>query len=276
MQPQEHRLSPNDYDENFPIASSLLPARMRQPLRDFYSYARGLDELSDHPAMPREEKREKLRVIRLAFQEKREDLVPDWAMPAYRRVRNGELPATALDQLWQAFWQDTEKQRYRSFDEVIDYCVLSTVPVGRTFLKLAKEEKADLKAADALCCVIQLLNHLQDVREDFLYRGRIYLPQQWLEEEGLSERVLNKAETGPKLHRVFCRWLDEIDARLKTANRLPKSLKNRRLRWEMRAILAIARGLSRKLRKSDVMEKRVKLSKFHRACLGAGGILRLC
>ena len=156
---------------------------------------------------------------------------------------------------------------------MLAYCRLSAAPVGRAVLEISKEAQPKLAAADALCIALQLLNHLQDVRSDYLERGRIYLPQNWLAVQGLSEKVLEKAETGPKLQKVFVQWLDETDVLLRQAGHLPKSIGHRAMRLELRVILALARGLSRKLRKSDVMASHVKLGKFHRLMLTAGAII---
>lgn len=273
---QEPRIHPAIETENFPVASALLPQAWRAPIFDFYRFVRELDDIADHPQLAREEKREKLRLIRLALREKRDDLLPEWALPYVQQIEAERFSAQHGDQLWQAFWQDTEKSRYRNFAELMAYCTLSANPVGRALLEIAEEPNPNLAAADALCSALQLLNHLQDVRSDYLQRQRIYLPQAWLAEAGLAEKVLEKAQTGAKLRSVFDSWLDEIDALLRQAGHLPRSLRHRGLRWEVRVMLALARGLSRKLRKADPMAKKVKLGKLHRSLLSIGGIIGLC
>lgn len=242
----------------------------------FYSFLRGMDDISDSPVLQREEKREQLRMIRLGFQENQPEMLPEWALPYYKQVQDKKLSHEHGDKLWQAFWQDTEKSHYRSFSEVVSYCKLSAVPVGRAVLEISGEPKPKLAAADALCIALQLINHLQDVRSDYLERKRVYLPQDWLEQQGLSEKVLHKAETGPKLRHVLNMWLDEIDKYLRQAGHLPNSIRHRGLRWELRIMLALARGLARKLRRADSMAEHVKLGKFHRAILGLGAIIGVC
>lgn len=273
MQQQTARYHPADYRENFPVASKWLPDAWRQAILDFYSYVRGLDEISDHPTLPREEKRQKLRVIRLGIQERNPDMVPHWAHPYLQMLFEKRLSAEYGDALWQAFWQDTEKDRYRSFADLLAYCRLSAAPVGRAVLAIANEPKPDLRGADALCIALQLLNHLQDARSDYEQRERIYLPLDWMEAEGLGEGVLGKHQTGPKLRRVFDQMLDETDKLLLTAKRLPKSIQQWRLRYEVRVILALAIALSRKLRDADPMSRRIALSRSEKKMAALRGLL---
>ena len=254
-------LKAQSQQENFPVASKWLPARWREPILDFYAFARGLDNIADDPILPREEKRQLLRVIKLGLTERNPEMVPIWAHPYLQLLFEKRLSPKHGEALWQAFWQDTEKSRYRSFAEVLRYCRLSAAPVGRAVLDIAGEAKAERKAADALCIALQLLNHLQDVHEDFTERDRIYLPQQWLEQAGLAEEVLQKQHMGPKLRSVFTKWLDETDKLLTIAKRLPKSVKSWQLRYEIKIIIALACSLSRKLREHDPMERAVKLTK---------------
>ena len=158
----------------------------------------------------------------------------------------------------------------------MSYCKLSANPVGHAVLEVSGEFDADLTAADALCTALQLLNHLQDVRSDYVKRQRIYVPQEWMAQVGLSEKVLEKSETGPKLRVVFHQWLDEVDVLLREAGHLPKTIHHRGVRWELRIILAFARGLARKLRKNDPMARHVKLGSFHRILLAVGAIIGVC
>lgn len=175
--------------------------------------------------------------------------------------------------LWRAFWQDTEKSRYYHFTEVLDYCKLSAAPVGRAVLEIAGERRPNLLAADALCIALQLINHLQDLRSDYRQRHRCYLPQDWLREAGIHESVLEKNRTGSRLRRVQHRWLDETDRLLKVAARLPRSIRNRRLRWEIKIILAWAQELSRKLRRRDPLRERIRLTRFEKVMAAIGGLL---
>ncbi len=268
-------LSPKQYRENFPVASWLLPQQLRAPILDFYSYVRGLDEISDSVQLHRTKKRQQLRLIRIAVQKQNAEMLPQWALGYFRQLQSKRISAVHGERLWQAFWQDTEKMRYNNFAEVIDYCKLSAAPVGRAVLEMAGEKHANILASDALCIALQLLNHLQDVRSDYLKRKRCYLPQDWLAEFGLSDKVLRKAATGKKLRKIFDRWLDEVDKLLLIAGKLPRSIKQRRLRWEVRIIIAMAHELSRKLRKNDPMRYKVRLSKVERFFAAIGAFLVL-
>lgn len=269
MQPA--RFTPRDYHESFPVASRMLPEGARQKILDFYSFARGMDEICDSPSLPREEKRHQLRSLKVMLQESAPEMLPDWALGYHWLLVNHALSPVHGEQLWQACWQDTEKSHYLSFEEVVAYARLSAAPVGRAVLDLMNETGAEQSASDALCIALQLLDHLQDVRADYLLRQRVYLPRHWLEEAGLSDKVLAKKETGPKLRLVFDRWLDETDKLLHYARHLPGSLRDRRLRWEVQAILACARALSHKLRHGDPMAGKVRLSGWEKLSATVNG-----
>ena len=43
---------PVDHYENFPVASWLLPARLRPPIEAIYAFARGADDIADEGEMP--------------------------------------------------------------------------------------------------------------------------------------------------------------------------------------------------------------------------------
>ncbi len=258
MQPA--RITQKDYHDSFPISARLLPEESRQKVIDFYGFAKGMEEICDNPALPREEKRQQLRVLKVTMQENTPDLLPDWAMGYHWLLVNGGISPGHGEQLWQASWQDTEKTHYLTMDEVLAYARLAAAPIGRGVLEIMKETGAERGAVDALCMGLQLLDHLQNVRSDYLLRQRVYLPRHWMEEAGISEKVLTKKETGPKLRQVFDLWLDEVDKLLHYARHLPGSLQNKRLRWEVQAILACALELAKKLRQADPMAGKVRLT----------------
>jgi phytoene synthase len=93
--------------------------------------------------------------------------------------------------LLDAFSQDVIKKRYASFIEVSDYCRRSANPVGRLLLHLFKRTaEPDLRASDAICSALQLINFWQDVDIDYRRDNRIYLPQDEMARHGVTERHL--------------------------------------------------------------------------------------
>jgi phytoene/squalene synthetase len=129
-------------------------------------------------------------------------------------------------------------------------------------MDLHGEDKALWPAADALCNALQVLNHLQDCGDDYREMDRVYVPEPWLESEGLGVEALAAGSSAPGLRRVLDRLLDGVDELLNTAAPLAGLMKSRRLAMETAAIHAIARKLAILLRRKDPLADRVKLGRM--------------
>lgn len=255
--------------ENFPVGSFLLPAALRPHVAVFYAYARAIDDIADNPNLSSGEKVERLDGFARALLGACDD--PQFAKAHTMRqvlAATGTTPQHCLD-LISAFKQDAVKLRYTDWSDLIDYCNRSAAPVGRFLLDLHGGSRNGYGPADALCNALQVLNHLQDCREDFRQLDRVYLPMNWLDLEGAAVDDLDRPRLTPALRRVLDRCLDEVDALLAAAASLPAGLVSRRLAMESGAILDIARALSRQLRHDDPLAHRVQLGKtsFLLCCL---------
>src|ERR1700692_1959934 len=135
------------------------------------------------------------------------------------------------------------------------------MPVGRHVLDLHGEAHASWAPSDALCTVLQVLNHLQDGKKDLLALDRCYLPDDLMRQFGTGVDDLNgKAET-PGLRKVFSALLDECDALNAAGAALPGHVRDRRLRLETAVIVQLAHRLAVRLRAGDLVARRVKLTK---------------
>ena len=110
-----------------------------------------------------------------------EAALPDWAVPYHRSLVETGCGVQNGRDLLSAFIQDATKRRYADWDELMDYCRRSAASVGRVMMEIHGESgHADIEGSDALCNALQVLNHLQDCREDFLVLDRVYVPEPWL------------------------------------------------------------------------------------------------
>ena len=260
-------------DENFPVGSFLLPARLRPHIALFYAYARAIDDIADSPDLTPGEKLFRLEGFAQAIRGETND-------PAFAKgiaIRDslhaaGITTRHCLD-LISAFKQDAVKNRYADWGELISYCDRSAAPVGRYFLDLHGESGAGYPAADALCNALQIINHLQDCKDDYQTLDRVYLPMDWMTEAGADVAQLDARAAGPALRHVFDRCLDGVQMLLAEARRLPPSLRTRRLAMESAAILNIAERLTIMLRRQDPVANRVELAKpaFLWCCLRGVG-----
>lgn len=256
--------------ENFPVGSFLLPAAVRPHVAVFYAYARAIDDIADSAALSADEKVERLDGFARALRGGNDD--PAFAKAhAMRRTlaQAGITDRHCLD-LISAFKQDAAKHRYADWDELIDYCDRSAAPVGRFLLDLHGGSRRGYAAADALCNALQVINHLQDCRDDYLTLDRVYIPGAWLAEAGAAIEDLALPAATPPVRRAIDRCLDGVDRLLDEAGPLPSDLASRRLAMESGAILQVARTLSRRLRERDPLAGRVALGKagYLRCCFG--------
>jgi farnesyl-diphosphate farnesyltransferase len=247
-------------DENFPVGSQLIRKHLRPHIHAFYRFARNADDIADHPDMSGAEKIRRLDVMRDVLLGVRRDGAPSAAGLRASLLRTGITPDHATD-LLRAFRQDAEKSRYASYDELYEYCRYSAMPVGRYVLDLHGEDRATWVPSDALCAVLQILNHLQDASVDLNNMDRCYLPADLLADHGASIESLRGTSSAPGLTAVKLALLDRCDALLRDAGYLPRLVTDRWLRIETAIILRLARKLSARLRRGDPVAARVKLQK---------------
>jgi phytoene synthase len=172
--------------ENFPVASWLVPARLRAPVEVIYRFARSADDFADEGSDPPERRLAKLETYRRQLGAPAEPLLLDVA----RIVAEHDLPRKLFGDLLDAFSQDVTKTRYASYTELLDYCRRSANPVGRLLLHLFKHtSETGLRQSDAICTSLQLINFWQDVAIDYAKR-RIYLPLDEMERHGVTEEYI--------------------------------------------------------------------------------------
>lgn len=226
----------------------------------FYSFARHADDIADSETVPAQQKTAFLGDLQSALAAENAEAAPEWAKAYFADVIAKKSHKQHGIDLLTAFLQDAQKARYASWPELLDYCRYSAAPVGRVVLESSGETHADLAAADALCAVLQLINHLQDCKEDYIRLGRVYIPQDWLAAEEADETMLAAPFTCEPLRNVFDRYLAECRALLATANPLPKTVRSLRLRLELALILELAHHLVGKLSEQDPLQTPVKLA----------------
>ncbi|MDH3241720.1 MAG: squalene/phytoene synthase family protein, partial [Alphaproteobacteria bacterium] len=271
----EERFSPaakGPGDENFPVASWLIPRPMRPHVHAFYAFARAADDIADDPRLDSEEKRTRLnafaRAIGAGMVEDDGAVVTNGA-EVIVEVDTG--PAEAFAQslaatdigighaadLLAAFQQDAVKNRYRDWGELMSYCRLSAVPCARHILDLHGENDDMARvAADALAVALQVINHIQDCADDYRRLDRVYLPLEWLEDAGAGVVDLEGGETTPGLRRVLDRMLDGVDWLLVVAEPFPHRARELGLALEGAVTLEIAHRLSAMLRAGDPLAGR--------------------
>jgi squalene synthase HpnC len=259
-------------DENFPVASHLVHPRFRAPILAFYEFVRVADDIADHASLPPEQKLallDRLEGSLLGSNDADPEGVRLGAMLAERAL----TPRHAQD-LLNAFRLDATKRRYASWDELMHYCSLSAMPVGRYVLDVHGESRATWPASDAICAALQVINHIQDCRQDYRKLDRVYVPQDMMAAARTSVAALDAPQASPEL--VVC--LHTLAARtadlLRDGYPLPDQIRDFRLSLEISVIHTLAHRLVRILMVRDPLAHKVHLTSLGFAGVGLFGVLK--
>lgn len=235
--------------ENFPVASRLVPQRMRHHVAAVYAFARAADDFADEGTRPVEERHRLLDgwLCRLREAVSRDpnatDRPVDVGEPANTNeiflalgatIRDKQLPPGLFEDLLSAFRQDVTVTRYASWVDVMDYCRRSANPVGRLVLRIADYRDGTLDGwSDAICTALQLTNFWQDLKIDF-DRGRLYIPEAEMRAHGASPSDLAAAEMTPAWTLAVAAAVSRTRALFHEGRPLCDAVRGR-LKYELRA-----------------------------------------
>lgn len=247
------------HGENFPVASFLIAPRHRPPILAFYRFARFADDIADNATAPPEEKLRLLEEMRASLVGKGTASPEAVALRAVQ-MEHGLTDQHALD-LLEAFRRDVTKLRYRNWDELIDYCRYSAMPVGRFVLDVHGESRDTWPANDALCAALQIINHLQDCAKDLRELDRVYVPEDALAAKGLTVGALSQASAGPALREVIAGLASRNALLLAQSRPFAGQIRDSRLALEVDLIQTLAEDLNAILTRRDPLSEKVHHSK---------------
>lgn len=242
-------------DENFPVASFLIHARHRPVVLAFYRFARTADDVADHPTAAVADKLHMLASMRQSLLGLSDFSHESTALRRILLERN--LPTQHALDLLEAFRRDVTKLRYADWNDLMDYCRYSAMPVGRFVLDVHGESRATWPASDALCSALQVINHLQDCARDYCNLDRVYIPLDVLRRHGLEPGVLAGRAASAELRRVLDELLKRVSQLLDEARPFAGQIADRRLALEVAVIQKLAEDLTRRLRARDPLSQRV-------------------
>ncbi|MEW6313165.1 MAG: squalene synthase HpnC [Pseudomonadota bacterium] len=248
-----------DHYENFPVASVLLPRRLRAPVAAIYRFARAADDCADEGDLPPQQRLALLDGFRAGLDDIAAGRSPKEELFKQLSANIGAhgLPLEPFYHLLDAFRQDVVKQRYASFAEVMDYCRRSADPVGRLLLHLyhATDEE-NFKRADAICSALQLINFWQDVAVDYA-KNRIYLPQDDMVRFGVDEAQIARGDAGGNWWPLMAFQIERTRTLMNSGAPLGRTLKGR-IGLELRMIVAGGNRILDKIEqcRGDVFNRR--------------------
>jgi squalene synthase HpnC len=269
---------PVDHYENFPVASWLLPAGMREPIEAIYHFARGADDIADEGDLS-----DAVRLYGLDRYARALDGIeagtPQADAPFKRlqaAVASHDLPMQLLRDLLDAFRQDVTVKRYATFADLMDYSRRSANPIGRLVLhvadralgvRLPTQDKPGVRSltpnaqSDLICSALQVINFWQDVAVDWK-KGRIYIPVEDLRRFHVEERDIQVANADERWARLMAFECNRARAMLTDGAPLGRALPGR-LGLEIRATVQGGLAILDKIDavKGDVFRHRPKLTK---------------
>jgi hydroxysqualene synthase len=246
-------------DENFPVASRIIHRRHRPVVLAFYEFVRIADDIADHATLDQTEKLARLdRLEGSLLAQSNEDVS---GVILRRMLQERGLSPVHAQQLLNAFRQDVIKLRYANWDELMDSCRLSAMPVGRFVLDVHGESRSTWPASDALCAALQIINHLQDCSKDYRELNRVYIPLDALAADGLGVDALGYDRASPALVHCLQSLADRTGQLLAGSHELSTQVGNLRLAMEISVIQRLAERLVAILQVRDPLSEKVHLTK---------------
>lgn len=246
-------------DENFPVASWIIHPRHRALILAFYNFVRTGDDIADHISLPAQEKLDRLDLLEAELLGKG-DTQPEAVTLRAAFAERGMPPKHAQD-LLNAFRLDVTKLRYDNWDDLIHYCSLSAMPVGRFMLDVHGEDRSTWAASDAICAALQINNHLQDCGKDYRSLDRVYIPHDALAASGATVEMLGAAKSSPELLTCIHGLARRTETLLHEGGSLPADIKDTRFGLEIAVIYTFADRIVKLLKVRDPLSENVHLSK---------------
>lgn len=262
--------------ENFPVASLLIPYEKRPYIQCIYSFARIADDFADENTFPPEQRLNLLNdwenKLKLCYQGKAEHPV---FIALTETVTKLNIPIELLQNLITAFKIDVIKNRYRNFNEILDYCHYSANPVGRLVLLIFgySDEKL-FKLSDSICTALQLTNFCQDVKVDLL-KNRVYLPEEEILLNGYSYEELFKNVYNQNFVSLMQLQVDRTQSLFYDGVELVY-LVDKDLQLELKLVWLGGMSVLKKIKKNhyNVLNKNIRLSTFNKFVIFLNGLFR--
>jgi squalene synthase HpnC len=250
--------------ENFPVASLVLPRRIRSHLLAVYGFARLVDDAGDEAPGDRLALLDAIEAdLQRVWGGRPKNVLIARLQPT---VEACNLDIDPFRRLIEANRRDQVVKRYETFEELLGYCALSANPVGELVLRifgLASEER--LRLSDKVCSALQLIEHWQDVGEDYR-AGRIYLPAEDFIRYGVRERDLACQSASSQLRALMAFEVTRAWALLREGAPLVRMLPGR-CSFAVAGFVSGGRSALRAIERAnyDVLGKRTRASLVQRA-----------
>ncbi|MBS1492365.1 MAG: squalene synthase HpnC [Bacteroidetes bacterium] len=234
------KITKNHY-ENFPVASFLIPKDKRKYVYAVYSFARYADDIADSAILTSEEKLARLNLLEdeldCVLNNQLENLQEETKyifIALYKTLLDLNIPSIELKNLLTAFKQDSVKDKYDTFEELLEYSKYSANPVGHLVLYIfGYTDKKLFALSDYICTGLQLINFWQDVARD-LEINRVYIPNEILQKHNYNYELLNNKVENENYINIIKELIAKTKEFYKKGEELP-NLVSGRLKYELKA-----------------------------------------
>lgn len=189
------------HGKSYYFAAKLFPKEKRLATYALYAFFRVPDEMVDNPGGDDPE------AIRSTLEDWRGKWRDAYASgnsndPVLRATletfKKFDIPYEYSESFLDAMIQDVDVDRYETFEDLCGYMYGSAAVVGLMMsYVIGFSNEAALQHAEELGYAMQLTNFLRDIDEDFVERGRIYLPLEDLRTFGVSEDDIREQKFTP-------------------------------------------------------------------------------
>ena len=227
--------------ENFPVASFLIPSNKRKYVYAIYSFARYADDIADSAILSSEEKLSKLNLLEKELSnisnnnlENLREETKYIFRALYKTLQDLKIPITELQNLLIAFKQDSIKNSYDTFEELIEYSKYSANPIGHLILYIfGYNDKKLFELSDYVCTGLQLINFWQDVSRDLVIK-RVYIPEQIMKKFGYNYQLLYDKVENENYVKLIKELIEKTKEFYAKGGKLP-DLVHGRLKYELKA-----------------------------------------
>ncbi|MFC2092929.1 phytoene/squalene synthase family protein [Bacteroidota bacterium] len=176
---------------NFLYSFSLLPAEKNEAINTIYAFCRKTDDIVDDESTTIEDRFHKLCLWREEFEKALNGNTEHALLEQVVKIINKfAIPVKPFYDLIEGMEMDLKKSRYKTFEELYDYCYRVAATVGLMSIEIFGYRNESTKEfAVNLGLAMQLTNILRDVKKD-TERGRIYIPEEDLIRFGYDENEL--------------------------------------------------------------------------------------
>jgi len=267
-------LTEKSYHENFPVATLFLRKNERNDILVLYQFARECDDIADNENFKVDQRKK----ILDEYQKNIKELFtkndkPKLFINLQQVSIKYNLNINLFKNFMRGFYQDLSKTRYKSFDEIIQYCHLLACPAGEMILTIFnKNTKKNISLSNNICVALAMIGMVQDIQKDYK-KGRIYIPVNYFKKFNLKEEDIKHLNFNNHWELFKTEWLELIKNYLNKGKPLIKNLDGR-LKFQIKLLLLACDLLIKKLsNKQNLFINAPRLSKLDWSLLGIRALL---